>query len=310
MFRAPLISCVSTLYRSHRFVTEFVERMAAAAGSITSDFEIILVDDGSPDDSRDIAISLQGRFPQLRIIELSRNFGHHAAILAGLTEASGDFVFLVDSDLEERPELLIEFWPRIETVDVVFGVHDRRGKSHFQKVAGNVFWWLLNLASNQNIVRNLANVRLMRKEYVNALLSMPDRNIFLGGMFAWPGFRQVSVLIQRSERIDTSYTLLARFRLAVVAAVSFSSRPLFVVFALGLVITTLSLLTAATILIQKLINPNTVLSGFTSIMISIWLLGGLIMGSIGVVGFYIAHIYEQSRNRPLYLIRKRHEGGP
>ncbi|WP_319797365.1 glycosyltransferase family 2 protein [Nitrobacter sp.] len=307
MSQAPVLSCVSTLYRSSPFVAEFVARIAAAAKTIASEFEIILVDDGSPDDSKDIAVSLQDQFPQLRIIELSRNFGHHPAILAGLSESRGEFVFFIDSDLEEAPELLLDFWSQIDGLDVVFGVHDREGKTAFHKFTGSLFWSVMRFASNVNIVRNLANVRLMRRGYVEALLAMPDRNIFLGGMFAWPGFRQTAVNIKRKERADTSYSIGARLRLATVAAISFSNRPLFMVFGLGLIITFFALLTAFFLVVGKLLNPGTVLSGFTSIMVSIWLLGGLLMGSVGIVGFYVAHIYEQSRNRPLYIVRKRYE---
>jgi putative glycosyltransferase len=284
--------------------------MATAAASITQDFEIVLVDDGSPDNSRDLAVSLQAIFPQIRVVELSRNFGHHPAILAGITEAKGEFVFLIDCDLEEAPELLTPFWSQIDKVDVVFGVHDRKGKRFLSIISGNAFWKFMNVAANVNIVRNLANVRLMRRNYVDALLSMPDRNIFLGGMFSWPGFRQMAVKIERSERAGSSYTVYARFRLAAVAAISFSKRPLFFVFGLGISITAFSLATATFFLIQKVLFPETVLSGFASIMISIWLLGGMLMGAIGVVGFYIAHIYEQARNRPLYIVRERHEVDP
>ncbi len=282
--------------------------MSSAVSQLNDRYEIILVDDGSPDNSLQVARSLSKDYP-CRVVELSRNFGHHPAILAGLSEAQGEYVFLIDSDLEEPPELIGDFWEHREGVDVVFGVHDRNGKSLFNRVSGNLFWGLISAASNIRIERNIANVRLMKRRYVQALLSMPDRNVFLGGMFAWPGFKQISVPIVRVERNETSYSLAKRLRLAFVAAVSFSSRPLLSVFFIGIFITVLSLFFAVFLVFRKILDPGSVLSGFTSLMISIWFLGGLIMGSIGVVGFYIAHIYDQARERPRFIIRDIHEGG-
>lgn len=282
--------------------------MNFAVSQLTDNYEIILVDDGSPDNSLQLARSLSKDYP-CRVVELSRNFGHHPAILAGLSEAKGEFIFLIDSDLEEPPELINEFWEHCEGVDVVFGVHNRSGKSFLNRISGNLFWGLISAASNVRIERNIANVRLMRRKYVQALLSMPDRNVFLGGMFSWPGFKQISVPIVRLERPETSYSIGKRFQLAFVAAVSFSIRPLLYVFFLGISITLLSLFFAVILVVRKIFDPSSLLGGFTSLMISIWFLGGLIMGSIGVLGFYIAHIYDQARERPRFIIKDIHEDG-
>lgn len=302
------LSCVATLYKSREFVSEFVHRMHTAASKITDQFEIILVDDGSPDDSLEIAIRLQSDFPQLRVVQLSRNFGHHAAILAGLNEAKGDLIFLIDSDLEEAPELAFHFWKALDgDVDVVFGVHDRRGKSWLDRVTGHLFWTFIRSASKTNIERNLANVRLMRRAYVDALLSMPDRNIFLGGMFSWPGFSQVAMTIDRKERSTSSYAFSARVRLALVAAISFSHRPLLFIFFVGMAISAFSMLAGLYFIVVKLLYPESVVSGYTSIIVSLWLIGGLVIGAIGLLGFYVAHIYEQTRDRPRYIIKRRYE---
>lgn len=280
--------------------------MNFAVSQLTDDYEIILVDDGSPDNSLQMALSLSKDYP-CRVVELSRNFGHHPAILAGLSEAKGEYVFLIDSDLEEPPELIGEFWNHCEGVDVVFGVHNRSGKSFLNRISGSIFWGLISAVSNVKIERNIANVRLMRRKYVRALLSMPDRNVFLGGMFAWPGFKQISVPIVRLERLETSYSIGKRFQLAFAAAISFSTKPLLYVFFMGISITLLSMLFAAFLIIRKIFDPSSLLGGFTSLMISIWFLGGLIMGSIGVLGFYIAHVYDQARERPRFIIRDVHE---
>ena len=276
---------------------------------ISADFEIILVDDGSPDNSRAIAEGFLSTHPQLRIIELSRNFGHHAAMLAGLAAARGELIFYVDSDLEENPELAFEFHRIMDSgdMDVVYGFYTREAAPLLRRITSTAFWWVIAKITDISIPRNIANVRLMRRQYVEAVLSLPDRNIFLGGMFAWPGFRQEGVQIHRTPRQgESTYTWRRRLQLAGKAAVSFSDKPLLIVFGLGLTLTALSFAVGLFNLLQKLLNPDFVLSGFTSIMISVWFLGGVMLGCTGVLGFYIAHIYNQSRARPRYIIRREH----
>ena len=308
----PKLSIVTTLYRSAPYVRDFCRRAAAAArGVVDDDFEVIMVDDGSPDHALAEAIQMRSEFPNLRVLELSRNFGHHSAILAGLEAANGELVFFVDSDLEEAPELLLKFHPLLlnNDVDVVFGHHDRAGQSPLRRLTGAAFWWLIRQLTDVNIHPNLANVRLMTKQYVRALVSMPDRNVFLGGMFAWPGFRQLAVPIKRTERNGrSSYSWVARLKLAALAAVAFSDRPLFIVFWLGILITAVSFLIGATFIFAKLLNPGLIVDGYTSLIVSLWFIGGTMIGSIGTVGFYIAHVYHQTRNRARYIIRKEHGG--
>lgn len=307
MQKARFISCVSTLYRSERFVEEFVRRMASALESAADDYELILVDDGTPDRSRELAVELIRSFPKLRVIELSRNFGHHAAILAGLETTKGDLVFFVDSDLEEPPELLRSFLGTLRETgaDVVYGIYGREDAPFLRRVTSKAFWYLLSKLTDIEMPRDIANVRIMRREYVDALLTIPDRNIFLGGMFAWPGFRQHPLRIERFARTGAStYSWRKRMGLAGRAAVAFSDRPLFLVFGLGLSLSSVAFAVGFYFLVKKLLNPDLVLSGFTSVIISIWLLGGLILGGIGVLGFYIAHIYNQTRSRPRFIVRQ------
>lgn len=298
------ISCVSTLYRSEAFVSEFVDRCEKALSGLTDSYEIILVDDGSPDASLQIAKGLIASHPNLRVIELSRNFGHHAAILAGLEASRGALVFFVDSDLEEDPALIGQFHADMgPEVDVVFGYHERTGEPALRKLTSGVFWRLMSAISDTKISVDMANVRLMRRVYVDALLAMPDRNLFLGGMFPWPGFRQRGVQIERKRREQSSYSWLSRIRLATVAAISFSKRPLFLVFALGLSIAALAFLVGIAVVINRLVNGAAVLDGWTSLMLSVWFLGGLLLVGVGILGFYIAQIFDQSRARPRYFVR-------
>lgn len=302
----PYISCVTTLYKSAAFIEEFVRRADRVLSEITDHYEIILVNDGSPGDDQQVATGLLPDYPRVRLLELSRNFGHHAAILAGLEQARGDLVFFVDSDMEEAPELVKDFLKALQSsdADVVYGIHERREEPLIPRLAGGLFWRLLGWLTDQSIPRNIANVRLMRRHYVRALLDMPDRNIFLGGMFSWPGFRQKAIRIVRTPRKGPpSYSFAKRMRLAARAMLAFSDKPLFLMFITGLTVSGFSFLFGLFWLVKKLLHPELVLSGFTSLMVSIWFLGGIIIGALGLLGLYIAQIYNQTRARPRYIIR-------
>lgn len=301
----PRLSIVTTLYKSAPYVAEFCLRAAEAARSLVGqDFEIVLVNDGSPDASLEIARQCIKSYPNLRVIELSRNFGHHAAIMAGLERSRGDLVFYIDSDLEEDPGILVEFSRKLtDELDVVFGFHNRAGEPLLRRWTSRAFWGLLSAISETEITVNMANVRLMRRVYVDALVAMPDRNLFLGGMFPWPGFRQQGVPIERSRREATSYSLAGRMRLALIAAISFSKKPLLVVFALGACLAAGAFAVGILLILNRLVSDADVLDGWTSLMISVWFLGGLLLGAIGILGLYIAQIFDQVRGRPRYFVR-------
>src|ERR1700741_1930501 len=185
------VSIVTTLYKSAPYVDEFVARAKALMGDQD---ELIMVDDGSPDESLEIARKHVINDDRIVLVALSRNFGHHAAILAGLSQARHERIFLVDSDLEEEPELLREFSSTMDTsgVDVVFGIHDQSQGSISRRLTSKVFWRLFSAMTDTSLPLNICNVRLMNRRYVDALLSLPERNAFLGGMFHWVGFRQIA----------------------------------------------------------------------------------------------------------------------
>src|SRR4051812_38723578 len=162
------LSIVTTLYRSAAHLAEFHRRITAAALQVTDDYELIFVNDGSPDDSQAVAVELSKSDPKLSVVELSRNFGHHKAIMTGLQRARGEWVFLIDCDLEEEPELLLPFWKEAEdkASDVVFGVQRHRKGGWFERLSGAIFYWLINRLSTYPVPPNLVTVRLMRQSYV------------------------------------------------------------------------------------------------------------------------------------------------
>lgn len=297
------VSLVSTLYKSAPFIDEFVARCLALMGA---EDELVLVDDGSPDDSLALARAHAAGDPRIIVVELARNFGHHIAILAGLSHSQGERVFFLDSDLEEAPELLPEFAAVMDAsgADVVFGTHDHSESSVLRRATSRAFWRVFNWASDSTTPLDICNVRLMNRRYVEALVSLPESNVFLGGMFHWVGFRQIAMPIQRQLRRSTStYSLVGRVALAVRSVISFSTAPLKAMFLLGAAISTLSFLLAIYYLLQKILNPAIQL-GFTTLIISIWFLSGIIIACLGVIGIYLAYMYTETKRRPRVIVRE------
>lgn len=303
------LSIVSTLYRSAPFLREFCGRASLAAMRATANFEIVLVNDGSPDESLLLALELQRADSRIRIVDLSRNFGHHAAIMAGLEHARGDLVFLLDCDLEEQPEWLDVFTRKLADTDadVVFGVQNKRIASFWTNLFGSLFWFILARTSSVEIPRNPMTCRLMTRRYVDALVGVGDRVLYLASVFAWTGFQQQSIALTKQPRAAghaSSYGFSRKLVQVVDSLTSFSAAPLTAIFFAGLAIWIGSILIGAFVLVKKLVDPSTVLSGFTSVMLSIWFIGGLVILILGTLGLYISKIFQEVKPRPLYIVRK------
>ncbi|HGM5582793.1 TPA: glycosyltransferase family 2 protein [Pseudomonas putida] len=303
------LSIVSTMFKSELFIAEFCERVVLAAQQlIGDDFELILVNDGSPDASLQRALELREKIPQLKIVDLSRNFGHHTAIIAGLETARGERVLLMDCDLEEQPEWLSLFAETMqrEQADVVFGVQEQRTASATSNFFGKTFWSLLNAMSKVQIPSNPMTCRLMTRRYVDALLSVQDRVLYLAGTFAWTGFKQVAVPLTKTSRLQTqasSYDLSRKLIQVADSFASFSAVPLTLLFIAGFFIWAGSILFALYIFVEKFLFPETILSGFTSIMISVWFLGGAMILGLGTVGLYVGKIFQEAKRRPQFIVR-------
>lgn len=302
------ISVVATLYKSAPYIGEFLARTGAELRKITDDYELILVDDGSPDDSLQTSIALLPVAPGLKIVELSRNFGHHRAMITGLEHATGDFVLLIDVDLEEPPELLGSFFRilREEDLDVVFGFQKARKGNLFERVGGNIAWRFLNLFLPVKIPHSHSTVRLMTKDYVNALIKHKEQKTAIGGLWVMTGFRQKGVEFEKRSRGQTSYSVGSRLVALLDSITSFSELPLFLVFYIGCAVIAASIIGAA-FLIYKRLNGH-LLEGWVSTMVAISFFGGLTVFSIGVVGLYVSRIFIETKGRPYTLIRKIHTG--
>lgn len=297
------------MYSSRAFLEEFHRRAAAAAGQLTPDWELVLVNDGSPDDSLEVALRLREADPHLTVVDLSRNFGHHRAILAGLAATDAERVFLIDCDLEESPEWLLDFSRALDAepgLDVVFGVQERRKGGLFERVSGAVFWKLFNAASGLAIPESALTVRLMRRRYVDALLAHEETEVFLGGLLEITGFRQRAQVVQKLSRRGTSYSLRRKVALLVDAITSFSSGPAAAIFYLGTLVFATSLLMATGLVIRKLFWADITLVGWTSVMVSMWFLSGLLMLCMGVNGIYLSRVFLEVKRRPRSIVRAVH----
>ena len=297
------LSIVTTLYKSSLYVNEFHERITKEAKKITDDYEIIFVDDGSPDDSLEKVVNIHKRDKKVKVIELSRNFGHHKAIMTGLSHAKGDYVFLIDVDLEEEPELLGKFWKELQDskdIDVVYGVQESRKGGWFEKYAGSWFWKLFNKLADINISENQITVRLFSKNYVKNLGLFKEKELFLAGVFELVGFNQKAYIVQKNSSKTTTYGLTQKIKLLNNAIVSFSSFPLYISFYLGLFISSFSFMYGIYLIVNKLLF-NSISSGWTSLMVSIWFLSGLLLLTVGILGLYIAKIFNEVKNRPIIV---------
>ena len=304
------LSVVTTLYKSEKTVAEFVARASAAAAAITPDYEIVLVDDGSPDAALEIAVGLAASNPRLRVVELSRNFGHHKALMTGLRHARGAHCFLIDSDLEEPPELLGSFMTLLTAGgrDVVYGFQEKRGDGFarrlFGRAAYRVFDWLLSA----KIPTNHLTVRLMTRAYVDALLLHRETQLVIGGIWVITGFRQVGVPVDKPHKGETTYSFLRRWRAMLDSVTNFSEAPLIAIFYVGLAISFAAGALALTLLLRWLLGGVAV-AGWVSVMVSVWFIGGLGIFFMGVIGLYLSKIFIETKNRPLTIVRRVHGSG-
>lgn len=300
-----ILSIVTTLFRSETHVAEFASRASAAAKALVGDsYEIVMVNDGSPDRALDVAVDLARRDPHLIVVDLARNFGHHKALMAGMRQARGDFVFLLDSDLEEAPEYLTDFanHMRNSRCDVVYGVQERRKGGVFERISGGAFYWLHRKLTGTSLPRNLVTARLMTRRYVDALLLHHERDMVIASLWLMTGFSQEPHTIVKQSLSSTTYSLRTKMALLVTAVTAVSSRPLIGVFWLGLSVFAGSSAYVGWLVLRWLFLAQPP-GGWTSLIASVWLLGGLTICVIGLVGVYLAKVFIEVKQRPTAIIR-------
>ncbi len=300
-----LLSVVAPIYNEEATIEEFYSRVCRALGPMS--FELVLVDDGSSDASAAILNTLAMHDPRVRVICLSRNFGHQTALTAGLDHARGDAVVMLDADLQDPPEVIttmLDHWRA--GCDVVYAVREaREGESRFKLATARWFYTLFDKLAQVELQHNSGDFRLLDRAALNALLSMRERNRFLRGMTVWVGYRQAAVPYHRDPRYagETKYTLSKMLRFSLDAISSFSHRPLQLATLLGFVISTLAFIAIPVVIALRI--SGSYLPGFGSITIAVLLLGGIQLIAIGITGEYVGRIYDEVKGRPLYLVRSR-----
>jgi putative glycosyltransferase len=305
------LSIVSTLYGSAPHLRAFYAAARQAAQELTPDHELVLVHDGSPDDSLNIALELQRHDPSVRIIDLSRNFGHHKAIMTGLAHARGDLVFVIDSDMEEPPGVLATFHEALQAnhADVAYGVQRARKGGTLERVGGDLFYSVFNALSDVPLPRNLVVARLMTRRYVDSLLQYRERELVIAGLWEHTGFKQVAVLVDKASTPGSTYSLRRRIEMAVRAVTMFSNKPLVWISYLGAAILAISSAYILYLLSIRIFIGRPP-DGYTSLMVSLWFLGGLIVFCLGIIAIYLSVIFVEVKQRPLTVVRDVHEGRP
>ena len=302
------LSIVTTLYKSSPYIAEFHRRSTAAARALVdNDYEIVLVNDGSPDGSLEQAIEISKADDHVVVVDLSRNFGHHKAMMAGLENADGELIFLIDSDLEEEPEWLTDFHQLMKegSADVVYGRQQERKGHWFEKWSGEVYYSIFNWLCNIEHPRNIVTARLMTRRYVDALLQHRERELVISCLWVITGFKQLERVVRKHMSSGTTYSLSKKIEHATNAITSFSEVPLKLIFYVGAIVFGCALL-YATYLIALRFYLSQVVDGWTSVMVSIWLLGGMIISFVGVVGIYLSKVFSETKQRPHTIIREIH----
>lgn len=304
-----LLSVVAPVYCEEDGLEEFCSRVMSVLERLEPpiDHELVLVDDGSDDRSLEIMYALAARDPRVRVVELSRNFGHQIAITAGVDHAFGDAVVVIDSDLQDPPEVIqamVQEWRK--GADVAYGVRtSRAGERGSKLLTARVFYRVMSFLSDTPIPVDAGDFRLMDRAVVDAIREIREENRYIRGLVSWVGFRQVPVPYERDPRYAgvTKFSMRKMVRFAADGITSFSERPLRLSLQLGMMITAVALLYAAWIVGGQLLFHNGA-PGYASLMTAILFLGGVQLLSIGLLGEYLGRTYRETKRRPLYFVRK------
>ena len=306
----PVLSLVVPLHNEAGNVAPLLERIGTVVDRLRDDFdyEIVLVNDGSTDDTAAAIRREMERRPHIVLINLSRNFGHQLAATAGLEMAAGDAVVLMDGDLQDPPELIEAFLQRWrEGYDVVYAVRRTRpGESRFKVLTARAFYRIINRLTKIAIPLDAGDFRLMSRRVVDALRRSPERNRFLRGMVSWVGFNQTAIEYDRDVRYagSTKYPLAKMIRFAMDGITSFSDIPLRFASYLGFAVSAVAFLYALIVIVFKLfnLNPPAYTPGWASTIVAVLFLGGVQLMSLGILGEYLGRVYDEVKGRPLYLI--------
>ena len=304
------VSIVIPVFNEEEVINNLIKRLAILIKNTpTYEFEVIFVNDGSKDKTLELLEEIAQKESRLKILSFSRNFGHQAAVTAGIKYVTGDAIVIIDADLQDPPELIPEMLQLWEQGNkVIYGKRkSRKGESAFKILTAKMFYRTLNALSDVEIPKDTGDFRLVDREVIDVINQMPEHNKFLRGLFSWVGFKQYAYEYERQERNagKTKYPLKKMMKLASDGIISFSTKPLKIVGGIGI----MAIIASVGILIYSLIsyalNLNQLTPGWTSIMVTVTFLGGIQLLSIWIISEYIARIYDETKNRPEYIIERK-----
>lgn len=302
-------SFVIPVFNEQETLPELWARLTAVIDELDGPTEVLFVDDCSTDGTRELLLGLQHDDPRVRVIRFARNFGHQVAISAGLDFAVGEAVIVMDADLQDPPEVVPELVAKWrEGFEVVYAVREHRyGESWLKRVTAGAYYRMLQKLSSVEIPVDVGDFRLVDRRALDTFRSMRERNRYVRGMFSWIGFKQTGVEYERAERFagDPKYSYRKSLRLAMDGLVSFSNAPLRLALIWGFVFSVVSFVAGIAAIVAKL-EGAFVVPGWASIVVAVTFLGGIQLMVLGMMGLYVARIYDEVKSRPLYVIREAH----
>ncbi|WP_314590273.1 glycosyltransferase family 2 protein [Paenibacillus terrigena] len=302
-----MLSLVVPMYNEEENIDYFYSKITNVMKEYKYNYEVICINDGSKDKTLLKLINLAEQDSRIKIVDLSRNFGKEVAMTAGLRSSNGDAVIPIDADLQDPPELipiLIEKWQ--EGYDVVYATRQKReGETLIKKTTAHLFYRFIKKITKIDIPEDTGDFRLMSRQVVDALNQLPEHHRFMKGLFSWVGFKQTSIYYQREPRFagKTSFNYWKLWNFAIEGITSFSFVPLQIAMYLGFIISSLSLIYAGYLVVETLIAGNSV-PGYPSIMVAVLFFGGVQLITLGIIGEYIGRIYNETKRRPLYIVRE------
>jgi glycosyltransferase involved in cell wall biosynthesis len=299
------LSVVSPIYKGEKYLVELIERIESTINKITDDFEIILVDDASPDNSWQILKEKFSTNNHIKGIKLSRNFGQHNAITAGLDLVTGDYVVVIDCDLQDTPEEIENLYKEIiKGFDIVYARRSIRNDKFLQRMFSYFFYRVLAYLTGFKHDEKIANFGIYKRNVIASVIKMRESIRFFPIMLHWVGFRSSTIDVVHNYRLgSSSYNLKKRFNLALDVMLCYSEKPLRLIVKLGLLISVLSLFISSYYIFKWIIGDIIVL-GYSSIIISIWFLSGIVIFILGILGLYLGKVFRDVQNRPIYIVNE------
>ena len=304
------ISVIVPMYYEEKVAEECYKRLTTCLQKLTNyTYEIIIIDDGSKDKTLEILENIASKDDKVKVISFSRNFGHQAAVTAGLKHVSGDAIIIIDADLQDPPELIpqmIQLWEQGN--EIIYAKRKKRkGESPFKLLSAKLFYQILNALSDTEIPKDTGDFRLVDRKVVDTINNMPEHNKFLRGLFSWVGYKQIPFEYEREERFagETKYPLRKMLKLASDGIISFSTKPLKLVGLLGFISIVISILILIYALLSYFLKLNQLSAGWTSLMVAITFFAGVQLLSIWIMSEYIGRIYDETKQRPQFIINKK-----